>query len=769
MKVQSIALKGVTVFKQKQEVDFTQLPEGLIAIVGPNGGGKTSFLEALYAGLYREMPTHGSLYESCSGRDAGIHMTFDMDGKSYASMVMVDAVSEKQEAHLGRTDLKAPLVNGKVTDFDRAILKVIGSPRMMLSTVFNSQSRKGSFITLPVSDRKTLFIEMLGLGHCPAIEKKAKESAALEMAVAQQIKAAAERQRSIVSEADGLARKAGEYQEQSEFLRESAATYDADRIREQALLAEIDIALSQEESLRHRVKAYNAEFDRKKDLYERIVVQRTSLEATLATEKRELSDKVEIVTRRIAELDQRIAHNQAILARREEIEQSMGKRLELGQRARALAEEFDEAIQTDRHRQTVEREVLSLDHARSQVRSSIAVCEGDAAELAVIPCHGKPPYEQCPKIIRSIESRERLPELREQYRTMSIQYDSLYIVVRGRSLDLIRDELRTAETDYESSLKYLALQAELDMASTGVADLDAQINDLCLRRLGLLDRTGVLDGGSDLQLQELGDRINAVRVEMETAWADATAASGLFDLLSPKTVERVHLQREIARLETEARDRLERAARMESALASVNERIQEVKSAQLTLAGIKTEIEDAEVNVADWLLLAKAFSKDGIPALEIDAAGPGISTLANDLLSSCFSDRFSVDLKTQRLAADGERLLEDFDIRVIDSEQGRSGSIDQLSGGEKVIVNEAVGIAIAVYNKDTRRLETLFRDETTGALDVENGPRYVNMLRRAMKLGHFSRCLFITHNAECAALADARIRCEGGKITVEAA
>ena len=68
--------------------------------------------------------------------------------------------------------------------------------------------------------------------------------------------------------------------------------------------------------------------------------------------------------------------------------------------------------------------------------------------------------------------------------------------------------------------------------------------------------------------------------------------------------------------------------------------------------------------------------------------------------------------------------------------------MDELSGGQFVLVNEAVNLGIAIYNMrqgEGIRYETLFRDETVGALDAANAKEYVHMLRRAMDLGDFTR------------------------------
>jgi exonuclease SbcC len=83
--------------------------------------------------------------------------------------------------------------------------------------------------------------------------------------------------------------------------------------------------------------------------------------------------------------------------------------------------------------------------------------------------------------------------------------------------------------------------------------------------------------------------------------------------------------------------------------------------------------------------------------------------------------------------------------------------VDELSGGQFVLVNEAVNLGIAIYNMrqgEGIRFETLFRDETVGALDATNAKEYVRMLRRAMDLGGFHQIIFICHSPLVWELAD---------------
>lgn len=85
-------------------------------------------------------------------------------------------------------------------------------------------------------------------------------------------------------------------------------------------------------------------------------------------------------------------------------------------------------------------------------------------------------------------------------------------------------------------------------------------------------------------------------------------------------------------------------------------------------------------------------------------------------------------------------------------------------------MGEAVSLALAVYNarKNRIRYETLWRDETAGALDPNNAQAYVDLLRRAMALGGFHQVLFVSHSPEVWERADVRLVVEGGRVAVDA-
>jgi len=114
-------------------------------------------------------------------------------------------------------------------------------------------------------------------------------------------------------------------------------------------------------------------------------------------------------------------------------------------------------------------------------------------------------------------------------------------------------------------------------------------------------------------------------------------------------------------------------------------------------------------------------------------------------------------------------MVDNFDVEVRNKNLDRPCLVDELSGGQFVFVNEAVNLGIAIYNMrqgEGIRYETLFRDETVGALDAVNGREYVRMLRRAMDLGGFHQGIFICHTLFVWELADDILSVAGGCVAM---
>ena len=144
-----------------------------------------------------------------------------------------------------------------------------------------------------------------------------------------------------------------------------------------------------------------------------------------------------------------------------------------------------------------------------------------------------------------------------------------------------------------------------------------------------------------------------------------------------------------------------------------------------------------------------------------------MSARANQLLSAAFGPRFTLELITQAAKKTGGT-KEVFTIQVIDNERGGAvRDLAELSGGEQVIVNEAIINAMAIFMNERSEMpiRTCWRDETTGPLDAENSERYIDMLRSVRSIGGFDHVLFVTHSEASARLADVQLVCADGGVT----
>ena len=306
----------------------------------------------------------------------------------------------------------------------------------------------------------------------------------------------------------------------------------------------------------------------------------------------------------------------------------------------------------------------------------------------------------------------------------------------GETIRCGMDELEDRSEQLDEAIHLANRTSELDEAQTQRAVILDRIR-------GAQERVQALEA----ELAEVGDP----QGELDAAAAAASAASN----------EKADAER---RWEAalEAREVADKArTRLDGELAALGDagRPEHVAGATEALARIREEL-------GDWTHLAKALGPDGVQALEIDAAGPTVTQYANRLLAECYGPRFQLALETTAETKDG-RQKEVFEARILDAEAERNGGTG--SGGEMVILDEAVRLAVAIFNAEQSnvRLETLFRDETAGALSPENADAYVAMLRAAMQLGRFHQCYFIAHQPAVWEQADRRIVVRDGQVTVE--
>ncbi len=199
-----------------------------------------------------------------------------------------------------------------------------------------------------------------------------------------------------------------------------------------------------------------------------------------------------------------------------------------------------------------------------------------------------------------------------------------------------------------------------------------------------------------------------------------------------------------------ARARLQQAGAQCALLEEQERRLQALRAEKSRLA----------LEEADWRLIARAFGPDGIQALALDACAPEIAVVANRLLAEA-GIQGSISFRTTRLGGKGAkaRQIEDFLIMYAGSD-GEEQELSTLSGGEATWVRKAVYDAFAVTRERNSGIgfETVFLDESDGALDGVARMRYFRMVRAAHREAGRYQTIIITHSEALQDMADRSIR-----------
>ena len=694
MRLHHLRLRGITeAFPNEVCVDFDSLGEGLIAIVGENGAGKSTLIGSVFAALFRQLPGQKrSLYDFATHPQPEIDLTFSVNGARYRSLLKIDPKSRQMESYLFNGDGK-PLTNGKREPFEELVRKCAGTPEFFLSSIFSSQKRTGNFLSLDRSERKELFIrELLGLDRLRLIAAAAKDKAE---DVARTTLGLEGQARSLKELVEGGVEEPGEVEARLREVSSRLETLEAEKRAAQQRLLELQAAEASRKPLLGEVET--------------------------------LKQRLRKTDAEITETKRQIGRDESLLTGKKDLADLTGRGAVLTARIEELHRQIREIQGLETSNRETERTVQTLD---AELRANLAELERlrvEREELAIVPCRGEGVYASCPKIQRAVEAGQKIPILEGEVATLSIEVEvqrSSLIQIVTPSFDLTRT-LEGCERD----------RKKVDQERQRYEELRA------------------VEARRDERLKAL-ERMAQARAEVSEELSRKESGLSAFSDLDAK----IHTSRR----EIENADRLIVSCRRErdgliARQAQIIQRQEQREAARTRLAQVEAELGAARTEQEDYNYLARVFGPDEIQLCEIQAAGPQVSILVNSLLEGCFDNKFEIRFRTQRPKADGKGMVDDFDVEVRNKNLDRTYLVDELSGGQFVLVNEAVNLGIAIYNMrqgEGIRFETLFRDETVGALDATNAKEYVRMLRRAMDLGGFHQIIFICHSPLVWELAD---------------
>jgi exonuclease SbcC len=869
MRITSLALQGLTRFTDRVELDLSNLPPGLVAVRGANGEGKTTIMEAMGpAALFLELPSRpGNLYDHTNRRDATLELEADHAGHRWRFLIQADSGTTKTpgkvEAYLYRDG--EPVNDGKGKTYREAVALYFPRRDVFMASVYAAQSGSGSFHRLDVSERRELFVELLGLGKIKALAKRAgvarAELDAHLITIGERLTELAGKAATAVDldralqegEADlqdAAARAAVDRQELEASIQvEADARAVVDQLegaRRAAVdaLARVDARVSRLEAeasaLLFKIRADRALVDFPEPIRARAsdLVAATLTLATAQASYREANGAHQVaigkvqdliadlarVDRDVATLERDLSALDRLAARLPELE-ATAARLEAHQARRpglftahATAREATAAAMA--HHRELEATRPDPDRARAFLEAdqraageiNAAPCGGRRLDVT-FPDDGQEPRDgvidcgACSYLGRAREALARLPE--RQADLDRAERDALELGRRWAALqearaaeDLARVALERADLEarpWEASATELRglrerLEARGDL-SERLAELATRRGDLVAKRQELEATVPALVSareaaatagrdarakvqeleGADAKLRDL-EAAGARLVEIEAAHQSRTLEHGGALAERAGIVVPAASTEALAALEAATRNVTEDRARAEATrelegtargrLGALQERRGQLGDLVGQVRALEARRDSLARRRAGFRAIETALGERGVQALEIDAAGPTVSALTNELISACYGPRFRVTLRTIQEAEAGRKARETFDLRVLDGARaGGARDLADLSGGEQVLIDEAVKLGIALFNakRTGSQVATLWRDECDGKLDPENASRYPSMLRRALELGGFRNVFYVSHRPDVAAQADATINVADGR------
>ena len=754
----SLRLRGSTGIKKgigKDEIgiDFDGYDSGLIALTGDNGKGKTTLIENCLP--YPQLLTRkGKLQDHFCLRDSFREVVYrDRDTKRMVKcLIQIDGETKSGSCNYfaytsadgGASWEAVPGVDKNAAPYEAFVLSTFGPLELFLRTAFIAQRPTKNLPDLTdatAGEKKTLFVELAGIDYLQKFADAASDRAKSASQSAHDAEIRSQMLENTVSRKGDVEKSLADSEKmladkQAELEKTTAegktARTEANLARERAN-REVGRA-TEENKIRVSITNIKAEIksleiDRTnneaaangREENERLIKEYEALQDTASGEQKKQNAVNEANAARMS----------AYLVNKQTYD---GKVREVESRRDTLADE----------RTALEKKVLTL-------RNDIKLRERDAAEIK----------DTCPTCGQKLPAG-KIAELEKK------RADTL-------------KEIKVAETEISAHEKRLA------EIGKGIEDIQKELSEIAFEE-PMKPKQEVFDATAfNAAVQKMNAiDINRARTELETAKTATVRIEGINAQIADKQVllaQAEQYARELADkrdggAETALRDAQAKLdaltekytqtkadiAATEATITAARHTLAEIDAQEKELADARKAAAEAKAEGTEWELVARAFGRDGIQALELDALAPGISETVNRLLESAYGDRFKIGIETTRIGGQGKKTkqIEDFKIMVTDSADGEPTALENKSGGEAVWIKRAIYDAFAVIRRRNTGFAflTCFQDETDGVLDASAKTAYCRMLEASHEAAKLRHTIIITHSNEVRAMVEQKIAME---------
>jgi exonuclease SbcC len=384
MKIARLKLKNINALQGTWEIDFQQPPLAdarLFAIVGPNGSGKTSILDAITLALYGETPrirdleSTGIGFQSSENGSAYAEVDFSVGEKSYRSRWSVRRSSGKQDT----PQMSIASLNGSETVLEDRIGKVrplvaeltgLDFKRFCRSILL-AQGEFTAFLNALENERAEILEKIIGADMKREIEESIHARAEAEHEKLLQLKEAGERisapGKETISAVEEAFEKVRDDLRETESLIEELEKREESSRRLDLLLSEQknadeELELAKSRAAQLRAQAEQLAAAEKSQPFQEDMARLMELQADAnraETLRKEYQADIEAYQHRIDELEKRTAIiTQDLEAARKELEESR-KEIETAGRFDRDIEVQKDRVQELQARQEASEHLLS--------------------------------------------------------------------------------------------------------------------------------------------------------------------------------------------------------------------------------------------------------------------------------------------------------------------------------------------------------------------------------------------------------------------------
>lgn len=763
-------------FRQYKSSQIEFLP-GVTAVIGKNGSGKTTVLEAIAWSLYGSSAVRGTndtlRCRAAEGNSpAEVKLTFSLGAHTYTVIRRLDT-GGKSSANLAIDGVPARTGFREVTE---AITKLLGMDYQAFFTSFFTAQKELDFMrNMDGRQRASAISRMLGyerlvkareranqerlglqreieglekgLGDPEDIRKRRSEAQAAVSTAEKCLKANTAQEDVANKDVEGLkperdlseqkAKRADELSRRIE-LDKAEAKRASDRVTD--LRSELEQLSSKQKELESLAPQLE-ERERAGEEYRRLA----ELQAHEAR-RREIAGQLATVNKDEESLSARIAELNAIPRKAEEIDKEMSNLSnQLDEVERRIAKE-KESLSAARHRAEAELEQLASRRNELEINRNTIDSAGQSGKC---PTCERPLAEELPKVLAGFNDQlskldAKVSKLKMTLAELNKEPEVIVGLVKLRDTLLEQRQAKTTERE-------AAMLQSVELANCG-RDLAKRQAENRVLQIELEKLPSGFDQGRFMALRELGEKLKPVRERALVLKAAVERVEGVERDLEREKISLDRVSSEITTAETalkelafspEEHERLAKAYK--TALTALNASALESERARGDLKAAKASLLVAENDERAYKIKEQDLKEKRRTRVRLQTLAEGFDRLRTDL-----NNRAAPELA----AAASDLLAEMTDGRYTELEVNENyeamirddGELKQIiSGGEEDIVNLSLRLAVSrmIADRAGQDMSLLVLDEVFGSLDDIRRENVVALLQ-ALK-SRFEQIIIITH------------------------